>query len=49
MSAPLPFVRLDKFWRYGERLDILGVGEFVRIGYFLIETRINEFEDKFDT
>lgn len=48
MSVGLPFVWLDKFWRYGERLDILRVGEFVRKGYFRIGTRITEFEDKFD-
>ena len=45
MSVGLPFVWLDKFWRYKERLYILRV----EIGYFLMGSRITEFEDKFDT
>jgi hypothetical protein len=49
MSVGLPFVWQDKFWRYGESLAILRVGEFVRISNFLIGTRINEIEDKLDT
>jgi hypothetical protein len=49
MPVSLSFVWQDKFWRYRESLDILGVGEFVRISNFLIQMRINEIEDKLDT